>query len=345
MASSSSSSASTTHLFHNLTSIKLDHKNFLIWKSQILPTLKGYGLYPFVTGTNSAPEAFLQVDAADGSSVLTPNPAFTIWEEQDQRILSWLLSTLSESILAQVVGESCTTSKAFWSALERTFASQSQARLMQLRLQLQTVKKGLLPMAEYLQKIKSIIDSLVGAVQNISQQDFILYVLGGLGPKYESLTIAVTTRTDPIAIEDLQGMLLTHEIRLESLHSNSPTANLAFGSGGISKPSHFQRSRRSVSSPSDYSAENETVNRLSSQNSNGYQINGPSSSSKFSHSDRASTIGLGGPSTNGLSILGRGPNRNKIQCQLCGRFGYAANVIRLKLADVVRIKIQRHTLL
>ncbi|XP_047342835.1 uncharacterized protein LOC124946318 [Impatiens glandulifera] len=186
-------------------------------------------------------------------------------------------------------------------------------------------------MAEYLPKIKSIIDSLVGAGKNISQQDFILYALGGLGPEYESLTVAVTTHTDPITIEDLQRMLLTHEIRLESLHSNSPTANLAFGSRGISKPSHFQRSRRLVSSPSDYSAENETVNRLSSQNSNGYQINGPSSSSKFSHSDRASTIGLGGPSTNGPSILGhgpRGPNRNKIQCQLCGRFGHAANVCR-----------------
>ncbi|XP_047310776.1 uncharacterized protein LOC124914304 [Impatiens glandulifera] len=315
MASSSSSSDSTTHLFHNLTSIKLDHKNILIWKSQILPTLKGYGLDQFVTRTNSAPEAFLQVDAADGSSVLTPNPSFTIWEEQDQRILSWLLSTLSESILDQVVGESCTTSKALWSALEHTFASQSQARLMQLRLTPQTVKKGSLLMAEYLQKIKSIIDSLAGAEQNISQQDFIIYALGGLGPEYESLTIAVTTRTDPIAIEDLQGMLLTHEIRLESLHSNSPTANFAFGSKGISKPSHFQRSRRSVSSPSDYNAENETVNRLSSNNPNGYQINGPSSLSKFSHFDRASTIGLGGPSTNGPSILGRGPrgpNRNKI---------------------------------
>ncbi|XP_047339815.1 uncharacterized mitochondrial protein AtMg00810-like [Impatiens glandulifera] len=93
-------------------------------------------------------------------------------------------------------------------------------------------------MADYLQKIKSIIDSLAGAGKNISQQNFILYALGGLGPKYESLPVAVTTRTDPIAIEDLQGMLLTHEIRLELLHSNSPIANLAFGSRDLG-PLHY----------------------------------------------------------------------------------------------------------
>ncbi|XP_047342836.1 uncharacterized mitochondrial protein AtMg00810-like [Impatiens glandulifera] len=45
----------------------------LIW----LQSLLRYGLYSFVTGTNSAPEAFLQVEDADGSSVLTPDPTFT----------------------------------------------------------------------------------------------------------------------------------------------------------------------------------------------------------------------------------------------------------------------------
>ncbi|XP_047261984.1 uncharacterized protein LOC124895592 [Capsicum annuum] len=100
-------------------------------------------------------------------------------------------------------------------ALEAMFASQSRARLMQLRLQLQTTKKSTLSMVEYLQKIKTFVNNLAATAQPVSDDDLILYVCGGLGPKYDASVVFVTARVDPISLADLQGLLLSHEYRLE----------------------------------------------------------------------------------------------------------------------------------
>ena len=95
---------------------------------------------------------------------------------------------------------------------------------MQLRLQLQTTKKGSSTITEYLQRMKSIADNLAAAAQRVSDTDLVLYILGGLGPEYEAFIVSVTTRSDTISLDDLTGMLLTHEYRLETLHSSITSA-------------------------------------------------------------------------------------------------------------------------
>ena len=57
------------------------------------------------------------------------NPKYITWYDQDQVVLSALVSSLSENILAQMVG--LTTSREVWVALERLFASHSSARTIQ----------------------------------------------------------------------------------------------------------------------------------------------------------------------------------------------------------------------
>ncbi|XP_047957561.1 uncharacterized protein LOC125203291 isoform X2 [Salvia hispanica] len=58
---------------------------------------------------------------------------------------------------------------------------------MQFRLQLQNTKKDMLPMQEYLNKMKSCCDFLGSAGCKISDEDQILYILGGLAWKKEKL--------------------------------------------------------------------------------------------------------------------------------------------------------------
>ena len=48
----------------------------------------------------------------------------------------------------------------------------------------------------------------------LSDQELCLFILGGLGHEYESLIVSVTTRSDDLTIDDLQGILLNYEIRL-----------------------------------------------------------------------------------------------------------------------------------
>ncbi|GAV68517.1 UBN2_3 domain-containing protein [Cephalotus follicularis] len=89
---------------HHFLSIKLTSTNYLIWRSQLLAFLRGYDLLSFVDGTTQPPMKTLD----DGSL----NPAYTAWHKQDQLLLSWLFSSLTESIHAQVVG--LDTSRSVW---------------------------------------------------------------------------------------------------------------------------------------------------------------------------------------------------------------------------------------
>lgn len=72
-------------------------------------------------------------------------------------------------------------------------------------------------MTDYLQKMKSVADNLAIAVQPITDDNFILHILGELGPDYDALVVSITSRHETITLADLHGLLLSHEIRLENL--------------------------------------------------------------------------------------------------------------------------------
>ena len=53
--------------------------------------------------------------------------------------------------MAQIIGHN--SSHSAWNALEKTFSSSSRARIMQLRLELQSTKEGSLSMIDYVMKV------------------------------------------------------------------------------------------------------------------------------------------------------------------------------------------------
>lgn len=46
-------------------------------------------------------------------------------------------------------------------------------------------------------------------------EDLTIHILQGLGREYDSLVVPLTTRSYPLPLDDLFGLLLTHEHRLE----------------------------------------------------------------------------------------------------------------------------------
>ena len=114
-----------------------------------------------------------------------PNPKYITWYDQDQVVLSALVSSLSENILAQMVG--LTTSREVWVALERLFASHSSARTIQTRQFLASTKKGNLSISDYFQKMKSFSDNLATIGQPLQNHEFTAYLLGGLDTSYDAI--------------------------------------------------------------------------------------------------------------------------------------------------------------
>lgn len=217
--------------FHQLAPIKLTENNYLMWRQQVLAAVKGYGLEGFLTGAKKCPE-LVAVEGDADQTTEGPNAAHYKWIRQDQLLVSWLLTSLFESLLVSAVG--LETSKDIWNYLAVGFASQSRAKIMQYKQQLQGLRKRSLSMRDYLNKIKSCCDILNASGHKISDEDQVLYILSGLGTEYNPVMVNVSSRFEPLAVADVSSLLLSFEARLEnnnvvasfSNDGSNPTVNL-----------------------------------------------------------------------------------------------------------------------
>ena len=57
----------------------------------------------------------------------------------------------------------------------------TNAQIIELRIQIQTIKKGSQTAQDYLRRIKFQSDQLAAAGEPVTDKDLVLYILGGLG--------------------------------------------------------------------------------------------------------------------------------------------------------------------
>ncbi|KAJ8624626.1 hypothetical protein MRB53_033156 [Persea americana] len=136
------------------------------------------------------------------------------WIQQDQNVLCWINATLSAAVLAHVVG--LKTARDVWLALEKRFASLSRSHIIQLKTQLQSIKKGSQPITEYIQRIKRLADSLAAVLFPVDDKDLIIHTLNGLPSDYGPFKTSIRTKSSPISLEELHVLLLCEELSLES---------------------------------------------------------------------------------------------------------------------------------
>ena len=97
---SSSSGASQTSLNGQVTD-KLTRTNYVLWRTQVIPQLRGAGVFGYVDGTQPEP-ARLLVTTKDGKETSLPNPLHPIWVREDQQVLGYLLNNLTREVLLTV---------------------------------------------------------------------------------------------------------------------------------------------------------------------------------------------------------------------------------------------------
>ncbi|KAL5753233.1 hypothetical protein ACOSQ2_023740 [Xanthoceras sorbifolium] len=203
--------------------VKLDNNNFLLWRQQVLAAIKGNRLSSYIDSAVPPPARFNE----DGSV----SEIFLDWEQQDQNLLCWLLSSITQELLPEFVG--CLTASEAWDSIVQLFSSQSKANIMQLKLQLQTLKKGGSTMSEYLMKKKSIMDALSFAGHPLTNDDKLMNILGGLGSEYNSFIIPITSVQHNYTLSEISSLLLTHETRLDQeTQSDHLTVNMAVNKKG-----------------------------------------------------------------------------------------------------------------
>jgi hypothetical protein len=84
-----------------MITVWLTRENFLLWKTQAEPALHAVNLFGYVDGKIQAPSTTITEGARD-AAVVTVNPEFLKWFQQDQTMMIELLSSISEDIVGQM---------------------------------------------------------------------------------------------------------------------------------------------------------------------------------------------------------------------------------------------------
>jgi gag-polypeptide of LTR copia-type len=136
--------------------------------------------------------------------------------------------------------------------------------VLELKLLLQTSKKGGTSCSQFIQQIQSIADRLRSIGSEISDQDLVLYTLQGLGSNFEPFVSVFSMRQATTSMSDLQSLLPTHEARLQvnlsvasmtSAHlttsrvQNSDNSNTAVFLASGSQPKHSYSTSSKGNSP------------------------------------------------------------------------------------------------
>jgi histone deacetylase 1/2 len=135
------------------------------------------------------------------------------WLFKDQTLFTWLLSTLSDSVLPRILG--CKHAFQVWDQIHKYFNSVLKARARQLRSELKNTKKASRSIGEYLICIKSIVNSLLVVCDTVSDQEQVDAILEGLLEDFNSFVMMVYSRFDTPTIEDVEALLLLQEAQFD----------------------------------------------------------------------------------------------------------------------------------
>ncbi|KAE8703804.1 hypothetical protein F3Y22_tig00110462pilonHSYRG00109 [Hibiscus syriacus] len=220
--------ASSSRGFTNKkVNVVLDETNFLLWKQQILLTIRSHQLERLLTGGISTPP----MTTLDANGELQVNEAYEDFIAQDSALASWLLSTVSTHLLPQFVGAE--TAAAVWETILKFFAKRSTMSVMSLHYKLQSIRKGNDSMRMYLTRIKEVCDTLASCGSNVPPVEQIVSILRGLPREYQPFMVVVSTTKDALSVDNIHTMLLDVEVQFagfdEQQDSLPISANYAHG--------------------------------------------------------------------------------------------------------------------
>jgi hypothetical protein len=182
--------------------------------------LDAYLVLDHLDGSAAQPNPFLVTEAG----VQSVNLVFIAWKKKDKTLLTLLFSTLSSTVLAMVVGKS--TSQEVWNTLKERFTSTARANVLNLKLELQSIKKGgNESVSVYLQRIKTVRDKLSAVGVQSDPEELLHLILKGLPKEYVPFASAIRTRDGILPLEKLSVLLQTEEQSLNE--ASDPLSNSA----------------------------------------------------------------------------------------------------------------------
>ncbi|PRQ57531.1 putative gag-polypeptide of LTR copia-type [Rosa chinensis] len=195
-----------------MITVKLTENNFVKWSYQFQSVLDGNDIFGFFDGTSPSPPQYVFTEEEGVTTEVTQ--AYKIWKKTDKALLSLLIATLDDDTMEIIVG--CKSSRQAWLSLQERFSTVSRANIMQLKTDLQTIKKGADSIERYLLRVKHARDQLNSVGVTMSDEDIIVVTLNGLPDEFAMLKMVIRGRETPISMRDFKSQLLAAERDIES---------------------------------------------------------------------------------------------------------------------------------
>ncbi|XP_073357797.1 uncharacterized protein [Aegilops tauschii subsp. strangulata] len=195
-----SSTAASSPLSGQITE-RLTRTNYVLWRTQITPQLRGAGVFGYVDGSMAEPAEFVVSKDKDGKEETIPNPLHAVWFREDQQVLGYLLNNLSKEVLVQVT--SIAHARELWTALASMFSSTSLSRINNIRAALTNAQKGTQSVATFFAHMRGLADELAAAGKPLKDDELISYILNALDMEYQPLVSALDARTTPVTLDEL----------------------------------------------------------------------------------------------------------------------------------------------
>ena len=214
----------------HITGEKLDKNNYPAWKFRIKNFLMGKELWELCEGTDAKPAG----EATDA--------AVRAWTKKARQAIHYISITVSDSMIGHI--QDANSPKEVWDALADLFETSTKARKLQLKQQLNEVKKGSLSINDYVLKIRGLTDQLGSIGVVVDDDDLLLVTLQGLGKEYKPFETSIAVRDTFPTFNELIPLLVSEEMRLGHGTSTGGNQEHALIAGrGRGRGRGFQRGR------------------------------------------------------------------------------------------------------
>ncbi|MCO5586121.1 hypothetical protein L7F22_040061 [Adiantum nelumboides] len=138
---------------------------------------------------------------------------FKYWNQGAKKVMYWLSVSVQDTMIGHI--QDATSSKKAWDKLVSVDTTNTKARKIQLKNELNTVKKENLSINDYTLKIKGIVESLASIGVQVEDGDKVEICLRGLTPAYMQFKTSIQKNENIPCFADLVPMLVVEEKNLD----------------------------------------------------------------------------------------------------------------------------------
>ncbi|KAK7354469.1 hypothetical protein VNO80_19933 [Phaseolus coccineus] len=191
--------------------------NLVAWKEQVMRVLIKENLLGLVINPVTPIKYANQVDC----SCDVVREEYEKWVIHDEKVRTWLLSSLSEFMCSFVTGWEHAWE--VWSAVHLICRNELVNKIkIALRAEIKNTKKENQTVTEYVSRITSLISALVGLGDDVSEQEHVEAILEGLPEEYESLRAIIRARREHAKVSHLESLMSIQETLVNNLNNRLP---------------------------------------------------------------------------------------------------------------------------